>query len=129
VRWTWRAACLFLVLCLVAVVYHTWQWGLAQQERGDLLAEQSRLNQEIGRQEARYSVLMSTVTRTCQDSLQTVAYRLGLTPSEDSFEVMQATVGAEVMGSGMGGGPPEKVKPVAKRKSSKRKLGERRGKR
>jgi hypothetical protein len=127
-RWTLRAAYLFLVLCLMAVTYHAWQWGLAQEERGDLLAEQSRLNQEIAQQEAKYSALLNTVTRTCQDSLQTVALRLGLDPNQDSFEVMQANAGAEVMGDGLGGGTPEKPPPKAKR-SSKPKRGERRGKR
>lgn len=116
---------MFLVLCLVAVGYHTWQWGLAQQERGDLLAEQSRLQGELAKGEARYSALLGTVTSTCQDSLQGVAFRLGLDPREDTFEVMQAVAGAEVM-RGMGGGTPEKT---PKTKMSKPRRGARRGKR
>lgn len=97
-----RVVYLFGVMCLALMTLHLWQWALALQERGDLLAEQNRLRIELAQGEARYRGLMQMTTDSCQGTLQEVALRLGLDEHKDSFEVARALNGAKSM-RGVGG--------------------------
>lgn len=115
-----RVIYLFIILCLCVALYFVWQWGLVQQDRAALLVEQNQLRAEMVTQLGRYDELMRGMTDSCQVTLLDLTARLGLHPYQDTFEVMESTTRARLMGGiGGGSGIPEKPK-VAKAKRSKR---------